>query len=176
MTPIDGPKSPDEQGKPFLEGLARRLDRRTFLDRALRTGFALAAGLALGTTQIVEVLAANGNCKACSFPQGRGCGSLGYSCPTALKCPTGCKYCTSTAGCSSYGCIYSSGHWTVTGCGYCGQGSIQCSDCVCPSTQSCSSSNVCGCRSGCVCCNCCSPQDVAAEMQRLAFENAREAA
>ncbi len=165
-----------DRGGILLERFARRLDRRTFLDRALRAGFALAAGLALGTTQVVEVLAANGNCKPCTWPQGRPCSTLGYTCPTAKTCPPGCKFCKSTDGCSGFGCVYSAGAWTVTGCGICGDGTRLCSDCVCPSTQSCTSSNVCGCRSGCTCCNCCGPQDVAAEMQRLALERTQEAA
>ena len=176
MRRVDGPRTTDERSRILLEGLARQLDRRAFLDRALRTGFALAAGLALGTTQVVEVLAANGNCKACTYPYGRTCNHLGYPCPSSFSCPSGCKACKSTDGCDGYGCIYSAGYWLVTGCGVCGVGTRRCSDCVCPSTVPCLATTVCGCRSGCNCCNCCSPQDVAREMKRVASERAREAA
>lgn len=156
----------DDRGSRILEELARKLDRRVFLDRSLRAGFAIVASMAFGSTQVMHALAVNGNCKPCTYPFSRACGSLGYPCPTSHSCPSGCKYCRKSDGCIGQGCIYNSGHWTVTGCGSCGYGTRQCSDCVCPSSQSCNDDNVCGCRSGCACCNCCSPLDVVNEMRR----------
>ena len=156
----------DEQVRRATEQLTRLTDRRRFLRGVLETSFALLAGAALGSLQSAAALAADGGCKACTYLNGHSCGAIGHTCPTnaAPGCPSGCTVCKS-CGCfigGEYHCCYSTGFWSVTGCGVCGNGTRYCTDCKCTTC-----SNGCTCRSGCSCCNCCSPEDVAAELRGL---------
>lgn len=138
-----------------LEELARRVDRRIFLKRALHTGFSLMVGAALWSLPAARAVIAAG-CM-CGPPGGTYC----VGCPTDSTggCPTECDICV-LGECA--GCIYPSGHWTSGGCGTCGNGSVQCYDCNCGRPGHCST---CGCKSACFCCNCCSPQDIAHELE-----------
>lgn len=153
----------DDTIRMALEGLARNIDRRSFLRRAMRVGFASAVAAAAGSLGMVgQVLAV---CGACTFPFGRSCGSLGYGCPGAGGCPSGCQICQ-TAQCPTY-CGYASGWWYSCGCGTCGLGCHKCYDCTCPAgAQGCN--GACGCRSTqCYCCQCCTPQDIQRELGRI---------
>ncbi len=151
----------------WLENLARTLDRRRFLRKSFQAGFALLAAAALGTTQIGKIFAA-GAC-TCTFPYSRDCATIGsgqYHCPatTSGGCPSGCSVCTIYSGCDM--CTHTSGHWSSCGCGSGGLGCVQCWDCRCPSSGACLYAS-CGCKSLCRCCNCLTPQDVVAEVQRM---------
>lgn len=150
--------------RPIVEEFARVLDRRTVLRRAAQAGFATAVALASGSFAAVSRVLADTTC-SCSFPFGRSCGSLGYTCQSSGACSTRCDVCTSGSG-GTCTCGYSAGWWYSCGCGGCGMGCHKCYDCICPPAGGCSA--LCGCRSStCFCCNCCSPQDVAEELQRL---------
>jgi hypothetical protein len=88
------------------------------------------------------------------------------SCPSCqLGYPGGCSggytTCTSSDTCAYNGCIHSTGHWTVSGCGTYGFGYRECWDCK---NVQCS---VCTCISDCTCCGCMRPADVAAELAKL---------
>lgn len=155
-----------------LEGLARAVDRRSFLKRTFQLGLAGSVGATLGSLGAArEVFANNQNCKACDFPPvgsgGVTCTSKGYQCPAAGGCPTGCKVCKLDGTCPSH-CGYQSGWWYVCGCGGSGVGCVKCYDCQCPSSST-NCNNLCGCRSTyCWCCSCRTPQDVAHEIERAA--------
>jgi hypothetical protein len=165
----------DRRARLATEGFARLIDRRAFLRRSLRAGFAALAATALGTFQPAKMLA-NADC-SCSFPFTRDCASIGigqYHCPatTAGGCPSGCKVCTTASSCSP--CVYSAGHWSSCGCGVGGAGCRECYDCICPSSTSCNS-GACGCRGTCRCCNCLTPQDVVEELARIDAASSRAA-
>ena len=161
MATTDPDDGLDERIRWAVESLSRTLDRRRFLSRSMRTGFALFAGAALGSVQAIRAIAANGGCKPCTYIRGHTCNYYGYPCPSTQNptCPSGCSVCTS--GCSGW-CGYASGWWTVTGCGTCGNGTVECIDCKCPDCA-----HACTCRTNCYCCNCCSPQDIIEELHRL---------
>ena len=150
-----------DRGRLALEGLARAVDRRSFLRRSAQLIFATGASLAFGSfAGISQVLAAG--C-SCTFPFGLNCNSLSaiYACQSSGVCSTNCDVCTSSTGCGS--CPHATGHWSSCLCGTCGNGCHQCYDCICPA--SCGCSCACGCRSTtCSCCNCCTPQDIAREL------------
>jgi hypothetical protein len=140
------------------EDIARKLSRRTLLFRTLKGTAATAAALSVGSFVGVK----NAFADACDCtPPGQFCWAIGKTCPFN-GCPTGCSICTTSDGCG--GCIYSSGYWVAcTGQGSCSNGYRLCYDCKCPGCGT-----TCGCLSGCICCNCCSPQEVRLEAGRLA--------
>lgn len=153
----------DQETRLALEEFARRIDRRGFLKRASMTLFAAAAATALGSlANATRVYASHAACQ-CHPPNGVYCSG----CPSTTEggCPSGCSVCTSSSGCSLAKCPYSSGNWSSCGCGICGAGCVVCYDCKCPGC-----SNICGCVSTCLCCNCCGPQAIAEEMERIARE------
>jgi hypothetical protein len=152
----------DEQIRRASEQFARLTNRRRFLRGALETGFAIYAGIALGSLRSAIAIAADGGCKQCNPLQGTYCAG----CPSTIGpgCPSGCSVCKN-CGCTINGqhhCCYTTGYWSVTGCGTCGNGTRYCTDCKCPDCN-----GGCTCRGGCYCCGCCSPQDVAVELGRL---------
>lgn len=159
----------DEGLRIAIESLARAVDRRAFLRRALRVAMAGAIGTAVGSFDLARTYANNLNCKACDYPPfgpgGVSCSTLGYGCPAQGGCPSGCKVCTSSGSCSSE-CGYSDGNWWVFECGPNEMGAKQCYDCQCPSSST-GCNGLCGCRSACFCCNCTTPLELAHELMRL---------
>lgn len=154
-----------------LEGLARNVDRRTFLRRSMQLGFAGAVAAAAGSFGAVGRVLAMHACE-CDFPPygpgGSSCTSLGYTCPGPGGCPSGCKICLWPGGSCPSSCGYDDGWWYSCGCGTYGLGCHKCYDCQCPSTST-GCNGLCGCRSvTCYCCSCFTPQDIAAEISRLA--------
>jgi len=139
-----------------LERFARLVDRRTLLRRAFQTGFATLTVMVFGSVALGQKAYADSTC-SCSFF------NTCSTCPTGTGggCPSGaCSVCT---GDQCIGCGHASGHWSSCGCGTCGFGCRECWDCKCgPNCQI-----VCGCRSDCSCCGCCSPADIAAELARV---------
>lgn len=149
-----------------LEEFARSTNRRHFLTRTMRAGFAVLASVTFGSIATAQRVYADSSC-SCTLPAQTVCsgcltGSFG-------GCPTNCSECSSTDGCGSP-CAHLTGHWSSCGCGTCGAGCRECWDCECPDCG-----HLCGCVSACNCCSCCSPADMAAELRRLAAEagNAR---
>lgn len=149
-----------------LESFARTTDRRAFLRKAFRTGLATLAATAFGSIATAQKVYADATC-SCNPPNGLYCSG----CPsgTGGGCPSTCTVCVFADCNGQNGCIYTAGHWSSCGCGACGAGCRVCYDCKCPGC-----SNTCGCRSDCNCCNCCSPQDIAAEVRRVAAEEAAQ--
>ncbi len=147
----------DEHLSMLSESLARRLNRRKALVNTAKGLFATVTGITLAQlTNITNAFAVSCSCTGniCT------CGGSGY------QCPSGCSTCTSSSGCSY--CPHPSGHWvSCNGLGNCGNGYKVCIDCKC-SSGTCSQSTFCTCLSGCICCSCCNPKDVEAEMRRVA--------
>lgn len=146
----------DELVSRVTERNARTLTRSSFLVRAARGATVATAAIAAGNLFGVKKAFAD-DC-SCTYP-------FGAECPNCngTRCPDPYGPCTSLSGCA--GCPHDNGNWvTCTGLGVCGNGYVICWDCY---TGSCGSGNVCGCGGTCVCCNCCSPQDVAAEQARI---------
>jgi hypothetical protein len=141
-----------------LEMLSRTVKRRVVLDRSIRTAFAVISSVALGSIATGQQVLADSNC-ACTFPGQLVCSN----CPTGTVggCPQGCTECSKND--CGPPCIHLVSHWSSCGCGTCGNGCRECWDCACPDCF-----HECGCRADCVCCNCCSPQDIATELRRLA--------
>jgi hypothetical protein len=163
MNERDPLQSVDEQIRRASEQFTRLTNRRRFLRGAMETGFALLAGAALGSMRSAAAIAADGGCKQCTPLLGMNCAN----CPSTIGpgCPSGCTVCKN-CGCTYGGvahCCYSTGYWSVTGCGTCGNGTRYCTDCKCTTCA-----GGCTCRGGCYCCNCCSPQDIAEELRHLA--------
>lgn len=155
----------DKRTSLLTESVARAISRRRMLLKAAKGTVTAIAGVALG--QLIGVRNAFAAC-GCNWYGGAGnanCPDVG-GCP-ATGCPAGCSLCTSSDVCRNsqgYYCNYAGGSWVAcTGQGTCGNGHRTCTDCKCPNC-----SYVCTCLSVCICCNCCTPQDVEAEMQRLA--------
>lgn len=157
----------DKQVSILSESLARSLSRRRMLANSVKGAVATVAGVALGT--LVNVHDAFAVTCTCNWYEGRvNCpGTSGCNPPGGGVCPSNCSPCTSIDVCrdkNGYYCPYSNGSWTsCTGLGTCGNGHKICMDCKCPNC-----SYVCTCLSNCICCNCCNPKDVEAEMRRLA--------
>ena len=145
----------DEHLSMLSESLARRLNRRKALVNTAKGLFAAVTGIALGQlTSITNAFAVSCTCTGniCTCDGG-----------TGTSCPSGCTTCTSSSGCGSY-CDHSNGYWvSCSGLGKCGNGYKICIDCKCGSC-----SNLCTCLSACICCGCCNPKDVEAEMRRVA--------
>jgi len=137
------------------EALARRINRREMMFKAVRGVGAAAAAASVGSLASIKDVFASCDCGYLGF-----CSSYGATCPTR-GCPSSCTACTSANGC---GCPHSSGYWVIAGCscGVCGNGWYECWDCKCPSC-----SQLCTCKSTCVCSGCCSPGDVAREFSVL---------
>lgn len=144
----------DQNTSVLSESTARQLSRRAFLIQAVKGLVAAVAGLTLGQFTV-------GAAEAACTCGGQSCASIGKSCPSS-GCPSNCTVCKNTTGCSK--CTYPTGYWvSCTGQGACGNGYRLCYDCKCGTCDS----GVCYCLTTCFCCNCCSPADVEAEMQRL---------
>ena len=152
------------------ESLARSLSRRRMVTISVKGAAATLAGATLGIfTQVHDAFAITCTCNwydgsgNANCPNHSGCNTPGYG-----VCPPGCSPCTNVDYCydtdSGYYCNYPNASWTsCTGLGTCGNGHKICVDCKCPNC-----SYVCTCLSNCICCNCCTPMDVEAEMRRLA--------
>lgn len=152
----------DDPTRLALEGLARAVDRRSFLRRVSQLGIATAIASVWGSLASVGLVAASHGACLCHFPGPNhySCGSLGYGCPGAGGCPSGCELCS---GCECSDCCYASGWWYSCGCGSFGLGCHKCYDCICPAGAGCGGR--CGCRSTqCFCCQCQGPQDIANEL------------
>ena len=150
----------DRQLSLLAESVARRLNRRRFFVSAAKGVVATVAALTLG--QVTGIKRAFANLGCCD---GTDCGTTyGFACPNTIYpgCPSECTICTSADRCLR-GCPHPSGYWTCNGLGTCQNGWTYCTDCKCPRCD-----QTCTCASLCHCCNCCTPQDVAAEMKRLA--------
>ena len=151
-----------------VESFARRFGRRKVISTAIRGTFAMVAGVTIA--QLTGLKQAFADCKCtCDdcWTQGSPCDDIGYSCPTDLlsKCPSGCSVCC----CEDCGgwCNYASGSWIsyqCTGLGTCGKGYRICTDCKCAG----SCNHKCSCLSPIDCYNCCTPQQVKAEVRRFA--------
>lgn len=146
----------DESAGVLGEHLARGLSRRSVLVRGFKLVAAAASAVSVGSLATYTAAKAN----TC-------CGFYGDCAPDYCQsdggCNAACNYCT-----SSNGCVHATGCWqsTLTGCtnmGTCGNGYIVCCDCWC-------AGNKCTCQSGCICCGCCTPKEVQAEVQRLHAE------
>lgn len=151
------------------EDVARAVSRREVVFKGLRGLAAAAAAVSVGSLAGVKDAFARTACTcSCAYPGCGNCSCRGKTCPTN-GCPSSCKICH-LGDCSNGGCPYSDGNWVCcSGCGVCGFGYYVCYDCRCPTCTGCSGcSNKCGCKSGCLCSGCCSPAEVAAEMQKLA--------
>lgn len=159
----------DRQVSIFSESVARSISRRKVLTTSIKGVVVTIAGATIGTfVDLKDVFAAGCTCNwydgsgNANCPKHPGCNPTG-----AAGCPSGCSTCTSSDYCldsKGYYCNYSSGSWiSCTGQGTCGNGHKICIDCKCPNC-----SYVCTCLSNCICCNCCSAQDVEMEMRRLA--------
>ena len=158
----------DKQTSILSEQIARSLSRRRVLATSVKVTVAAVAGATVGTfLNSKAAFAANCTCNWYGGSGNANCpGTSGCNPSGGNICPTGCTPCTSSDYCRSgyYACIYAGGYWvSCTGLGNCGAGSRECADCKCPNC-----SHVCTCLSNCICCNCCTPQQVEAEMRRLA--------
>jgi hypothetical protein len=131
------------------ESLARRISRRRLFVRVAQSTVAVVSGVAVGELRAFTTAEAT-VCTGASF-----C-SNGSSGP---HCPSGCSICTSGDGCND--CPHTSGYWTVSGFGTCGNGWVYCTDCKCPDCT-----NTCTSQSSCNCCTCCTPAQVQAELAR----------
>lgn len=151
----------DRRTSVLTETLARRLSRRQALYKLAR-GFAGAtAALSIGNLAAArDALADPTPGCGCAFPGGVGCSG----CPAGGGCPSGCVKCLSSD-CGSP-CIYADGNWIDTDCpcGPTGNGFFLCTDCRCITC-----SNICGCRSHCLCGGCRSRGEVALEMARFGY-------
>lgn len=164
----------------LTEKITRRMSRRDALRTAVVGGAASIAALAVGQRP-AEARALT----SCDCGPTYRCGHYGHSCPS-YGCPSGydlCKngsaYCSCDQGhynVQGYCCEYSSGSWVAcNNGGTCGAGYRLCYDCHCPSGCTYSGCRYwCTCLSACICCNCCTKEQVRAEMKRLQKELAAQ--
>jgi hypothetical protein len=146
----------DEHLSMLSESLARRLNRRKALVNTAKGLFATVTGITLG--QLTNITNAFAVTCDCHWAQGHQCACGG----TGSQCPSNCTTCTNSNWCNGV-CNYPNGHWvSCSGLGTCGNGYKICIDCQCPNC-----SYLCTCLSTCICCNCCNPKDVEAEMRRV---------
>ena len=150
----------------IMESLARMLSRRKMIGNLVR-GLTVAI-TATTVGQITNVGQAFAHALDCTctcddcWTNGQPC----QYCPASANCPSGCTVCTSSDWCGGW-CDYSNGRWVSYNCnklGNCQVGYKMCTDCKCPDCN-----HKCTCLSACICCSCCTPADVKAEMQRLAL-------
>ena len=148
------------------EAFARVLSRRKMVATTVKGLFATLVAATLGQfLNVGEAFAITCTCDE-NWTTGSPCTNIGYPCPS-YGCPSGCTTCTSYDWCGGW-CDYSNGKWvSCSGFGPCGKGYKVCRDCKCPDCNT-----KCTCLSHIVCYNCCTPQDVKAEMQRLAAMSA----
>jgi hypothetical protein len=146
------------------ESAARTLTRRRVLRTAVKGLVAATAGLALTLgPDLREAFAQTCTCNWIGGSSNADCPKVGYC--SDDSCPSGCSLCTSGGGC----CEYPSGSWvSCTGLGRCGAGYRLCIDCKCSTC----SGYLCTCLTDFYCCNCCTPSEVEAEMQRIAARRA----
>lgn len=156
----------DERTSRLTESVARAVSRRRVLVRTAKGIAATIAGVTLG--QLIAVRNAFADSCSCNWYGGSGnanCPSWPHPCPWGQGCPSGCSVCTSSDVCRNgvYYCNYAGGSWGTCYGGKCGNGHYVCTDCKCPNC-----SYVCTCLSQeFYCGNCCTPQEVEAEMRRL---------
>lgn len=145
------------------ESLARKLNRRKMMTNTIKGVFATVAAATIGQfANIGQAFAVSCTCDD-NWTNGSPCNNIGYPCPSTTGCPSGCAVCTNND-CGGW-CNYSTGSWiSCTGLGTCGNGYKKCVDCKCAGTCS----KKCTCLGPCICCNCCSAQDIRDEMHRLA--------
>lgn len=150
----------DRQLGQVVESAARVLDRRKFLSRTIKGIFAAVAGITVG--EFINIQSAAAACNpTCNWVNGNHCSG----CPFYGGCPSTYNVCTQSSGCGGNLCPYPNGQWTVSGCdhvGKCFMGFYLCTDCMIGDCT-----GLCTCLSGCICCSCCTPADVEAEMRRL---------
>jgi len=140
----------------FGEQVARKLNRRDALRRAVVGGTTGLAAVALGTSPAQAA--------GCYCGPTRRCGN----CP-AIGCPRGQHLCTShfdNGSCfnyQGYRCEWPQGSWIACMNLGKGLGYRVCYDCI--GKAGCT--DWCTCLSECICCHCASPADVRAEQRRL---------
>lgn len=138
----------DKQVSNATDFTARRITRRESLKRLVRGSAVVAAGVAVGSLSSIKPAMAV-TC-SCSPPHGRYCSGCPYN-----GCPSGGSIC--------YDFYPGTGSWVAcSGFGRCHQGFYLCYDCNTRSGHC-----YCGCKTGLLCGQCCSPADVKAEMGRL---------
>lgn len=153
----------DKQVSIWSESAVRAVNRRRFLHKAAKGAFATVAGLTLGT--FVNIKDAFAITCTCDWACGVQCYGTGLY---HASCPSGCVPCIPSDNCYNCPpgqqlCPYSDGSWvSCTGLGL-GGGYKICRDCRCTSCSS-----ACTILSDCICCSCYTPQQVEAEMRRLA--------
>ncbi len=159
----------DRQTSLGSEAFARAISRRGFVQKGVKGAFATIAGLSIGS--LINVKSAFAVTCTCHWACGRQCSSIGTG-TYSQYCPSGCSTCVPSSGCYNCTvgganlCPYSDGSWTsCTGLGTCQAGYRICRDCTCGSCN-----NACTVLSSVICGNCCSPQQVEAEMRRLRAE------
>lgn len=151
------------------ESVARTFGRRKFIIKTIKGVFATAAGLSLGQfIDIKDALAITCTCTWLGGASNANCPSKG-GCNNGL-CPSGCSNCVTSDHCFKNGidqCPYGTATWvSCSGLGTCGNGYRICRDCKCNTC----SGYTCTCLSACNCCSCCRPEDVEAEMRRMAAQ------
>jgi hypothetical protein len=143
-----------DQAGGLSEQVARRVNRRDALRRAVLGGTTGLAALALGTSPAQAA--------GCWCGPTRRCGS----CPE-VGCPPGHQLCTSKiANCvntQGFPCEWPSGSWIACVNLGKGMGYKVCYDCI--GASGCE--HWCTCLSECICCHCASPADIRAEQKRL---------
>jgi hypothetical protein len=145
----------------LAEDVSRRLSRRQLVLKSVKTAVAATAAVTAGS--LAGASRAFGGALACdcALPGCGNCSCRNKTCPSN-GCPSGCMVCKTGDGCSQ--CNHNDGNWIAcSGLGTCGLGYRLCWDCRCTGCGA-----KCGCKSVCLCCQCCSPSDVEAEMRSLA--------
>lgn len=154
----------DRELSALMESLARLLSRRKMIGTVIRGISAAAVAAALGQfTNIGRAFAQECTCQCDDcWTSGQPC----QYCPASANCPSGCEVCVNND-CNGW-CDYPTGRWVAYNCsnlGTCHVGYKMCTDCKCNNTCN----DKCTCLSACICCNCCTAEDVRAEMHRLAL-------
>ena len=157
----------DKNVSTLSESLARVIDRRKMLGTTVKGLSAVVVAAALGQfTNLGRAFANNCYCECDDcWSTGQPCGNIGFTCPVDLsaKCPSSCSICIAYD-CGGW-CDYNNGSWIAYECynlGSCQKGYKLCTDCKCPDCN-----HKCTCLSTCICCSCCTVQDVRAEMRRI---------
>jgi hypothetical protein len=146
----------DERMTNASMSVARQLDRRQLLKRALGGSAIVAAGLAIGSLSGTRDAFASTSCQCGNWIGGEPGSPRCANCPTDA-CPSGYHVCKRGSGCSTSLCDWASGSWVACdGFGTCGNGFRVCYDCR-PNSNTCS---ICTCMSACKLCNACSAEEV----------------